>query len=98
MAESNARQPGVRSASPIDATLRGGMTPHEASGGIEFELAGDFEGRSWWRWIACALTPFGWVSFPTPQFRDTRRIARRRTARLQDLTLTPSCVSPDVGF
>jgi hypothetical protein len=69
------------------------MPPEEVSGGIAFEPEGDFEARSWWRWIVYALTPFGWVFHPTPHFRMSGELEQ-----LQALTLTPSCASPDQGF
>lgn len=85
--------PLLKNTSPVDVLLRGGVSPRRASAGIKFEPAGDFEGRAWWRWIAYALTPFGWVFHPTPDFRMCRW-----RQRLESLSLPPSCASPDESF
>lgn len=60
--------PLLRGTSPVDVTLRGGMRPSDVSAGVIFESAGSQWSRSWWRWIAYALTPFGWAMFATPEF------------------------------
>ena len=85
--------PLLKGATPIDVTLRPGMVPGQVAGGIEFEPAGDFQHRSWWRWIANALTPFGWVAHPTPHFHMTGE-----EHHLSAVTLVPSCVPSVEGF
>ncbi len=91
--------PLLRGASPVDVTLRGGMTPSQVSAGVIFESAGSQWSRSWWRWIAYALTPFGWAMFPTPQFirKQTRQHAEEDL--LASLSVAPSCgTSPQENF
>jgi hypothetical protein len=57
---------------------------------VVFESAGSQWSRSSWRWIAHALTPFGWVD-PTPQFirKHTRLFAKEHL--LASLSLRPIC-------
>lgn len=83
--------PLLKGASPVDVTLRGGMTPSEVSAGLTFENAGSQWSRSWWRWIADALTPFGWVRHATPQF--IRKVTRGEGSEhlLASVGLMPSC-------
>jgi hypothetical protein len=91
--------PLLRGASPVDITLRRGMRPSQVSAGVIFESAGSQWSRSWWRWIAYALTPFGWVHHPTPQFfrKQTRQHAEEDL--LASLSLAPSCgTSPQENF
>ena len=83
--------PFLRGASPVDVDLRGGMTPAEVSAGLTFENAGSQWSRSWWRWIADALTPFGWVLHPTPQFIRKQTRGRGSEHLLASLGLMPSC-------
>lgn len=83
--------PLLRGASPVDVTLRGGMRPSDVSGGVTFESAGSQWSRSWWRWIAYALTPFGWAMFPTPQFIRKETGQDVEEDLLASLSLDPSC-------
>ena len=83
--------PLLKGASPIDVTLRGGMTPSQVSAGVIFESAGSQWSRSWWRWIAHALTPFGWVMHATPQFIRKQTRQKREENLLASLDLMPSC-------
>jgi hypothetical protein len=89
------RFPLLRGAPPVDVTLRGGMRPSEVSAGLVFERAGSHWSRSWWRWIAYALTPFGWANDPTPQFIGKRSLLAKRDL-LASLSLSPSCGSTEV--
>lgn len=82
--------PLLRGASPVDVELRGGMTPSEVSAGLPFEYAGSQWSRSWWRWIATALTPFGWVMHATPQFMHQGR-GKESEPRLALLELPLDC-------
>lgn len=82
--------PLLRGASPVDVTLRGGMRPSDVSAGVVFESVGSQWSRSWWRWIAYALAPFGWVRHPTPQF-IRKRIDLAEEDLLTSLSLAPSC-------
>lgn len=91
--------PLLRGASPVDVTLRGGMTPSHVSAGVIFESAGSQWSRSWWRWIAYALTPFGWVNHPTPQFFRKQTRQHAEDDLLASLSLAPSCgISPQENF
>jgi hypothetical protein len=91
--------PLLREANPIDITLRGGMRPAEVSGGVIFESAGSQWSRSWWRWIAYALTPFGWVNHPTPEFIRKQASPGEDENLLASLGLGPSCgTSPQENF
>jgi hypothetical protein len=83
--------PLLRGASPVDVTLRGGLRPSEVSAGLVFEPAGDLWSISQWRWIACALTPFGWVRHPSPQFIRGRTDLTAEDDLLASLSLAPSC-------
>jgi hypothetical protein len=58
------------------------MRPSEVSAGVIFESAGSQWSRSWWRWIAYALTPFGWAMQATPEF------IRKRTGHFVKEALT----------
>ncbi|HJP59893.1 MAG TPA: hypothetical protein VJ865_07830 [Gemmatimonadaceae bacterium] len=65
--------PFLRGAPPIDVTLRPGMTPEtlrRLGGG--YERNSSLGTLSWGRWTSYALTPFGWVHFPTPFFQGDR--------------------------
>ena len=84
-------------APPVDVMLRPALMPHEVAGGLAFEPAGDFEGRAWWRWIAAALTPFGWVLHPTPHFTITSPHSLE-DGRLTAVRLSPSCESAVDAF
>ncbi|MGH9197886.1 MAG: hypothetical protein ACRD1T_19355 [Acidimicrobiia bacterium] len=91
--------PLLRGASPVDVTLRGGMRPSHVSAGVIFESAGSQWSRSWWRWIAYALTPFGWVNHPTPQFFSKQTRQHAEEDLLASLSLAPSCgTSPQENF
>lgn len=83
--------PLLRGASPVDVTLRSGMTPSQVSAGVVFESGGSQWSRSWWRWIAYALTPFGWAMFPTPQFIRKQTRPYEEEDLLASLSLGPSC-------
>lgn len=83
--------PLLKGAGPVDVTLRGGMQPTEVSAGVVFESAGRQWSRSWWRWIAYALTPFGWVNDPIPEFISKRPHLLAKRNLLASLTLPPSC-------
>jgi hypothetical protein len=85
------QRPLLRGASPVDVTLRGGMTPSEVSAGVTFESAGSQWSRSWWRWIAYALTPFGWAMFPTPQFIRKQTGHHEEEDLLASLSVSPMC-------
>jgi hypothetical protein len=82
--------PLLNGASPVDVSLRGGMTQSEVSAGLIFENAGSQWSRSWWRWIAHALTPFGWVH-ATPQFIRKQTPERGSEHLLASLGLMPTC-------
>lgn len=91
--------PLLRGASPVDVTLRGGMRTSEVSAGLVFEPAGDLWSLSQWRWIAYALTPFGWVRHPTPKFIRKRTDLIAEDDLLASLNLAPSCgTSRDENF
>ncbi len=91
--------PLLRGAGPVDVTLQGGMTPTDASAGVVFESAGSQWSRSWWRWIAYALTPFGWVNHPTPEFIRKHTRQHLEEDLLASLSLAPSCgTSPPENF
>jgi hypothetical protein len=63
--------PFLRGAEPIDVVLRRGMTSADvARYGGGFEPNSSLGSTAWWRWASYALTPFGWVAFPTPFFTD----------------------------
>ena len=66
------------------------MRPTQVSAGVVFERAGSQWSRSWWRWIAYALTPFGWVD-PTPEFITKRARLFAKESLLASLGLMPSC-------
>lgn len=83
--------PLLKGASPVDVILRGGMTPSHVSAGVIFESAGSQWSRSWWRWIAYALTPFGWAMFPTPQFIRKRTGQHEEEDLLASLSVSPMC-------
>ena len=79
--------PFLKNSQPIDIVLHSGMTPETiASLGGGFELNSSLGSRSWWRWASYALTPFGWVTFPTPFFHN---------GRLTDLSLQRHGTTPD---
>ena len=82
--------PLLRGASPVDVSVRGGMKTSEVSGGVILESAGSHWSRSWWRWIAHALTPFGWV-YPTPEFIRKQTGQHVEGDLLASLSLTPMC-------
>lgn len=82
--------PLLKGANPVDVSLRGSMTQAEVSAGLIFENAGSQWSRSWWRWIAHALSPFGWVS-ATPQFIRKQTPERGSEHLLASLGLMPSC-------
>jgi hypothetical protein len=82
--------PLLRGAGPVDVTLRRGMRPSQVSVGVVFERAGSQWSRSWWRWIAYALTPFGWVD-PTPQFIRKRTRLFAKEDLLASVDFMPSC-------
>lgn len=83
--------PLLRGTGPLDVTLASGMRPADVSAGVTFESAGSQWSRSWWRWIAYALTPFGWVNFPTPQFIRKQTVQDEEEDLLASLSLAPSC-------
>jgi hypothetical protein len=83
--------PLLRGSSPVDVTLRGGMRPPDVAAGVIFESAGSQWSRSWWRWIAYALTPFGWAMFPTPEFITKQTGKHVKEDLLASLSLDPSC-------
>ena len=65
--------PFLKDSEPLDLLLQSGMTTGTiASHGGGFEPNSSLGSRSWWRWAAYALTPFGWVTFPTPFFDNGR--------------------------
>jgi hypothetical protein len=98
-ASSPYRFPLLRGASPVDVTLRRGMRPSDLSAGVIFESAGSQWSRSWWRWIAYALTPFGWVDHPTPEFFRKRTRQHAEEDLLASLSLAPSCgTDPQENF
>lgn len=82
--------PLLRGTDPVDITLRGGMRTSEVSGGVIFESAGSQWSRSWWRWIAHALTPFGWA-YPTPEFSRKQTGQDADENLLASLSLAPMC-------
>ena len=91
--------PLLRGASPVDVTLGEGMRPSEVSAGVVFEPAGDQWSRSWWRWIAYALTPFGWVHHPTLQFIRKRTDLKAEEDLLASISFAPSCgISAEENF
>jgi len=66
---------------------------------LVFEPAGDLWSLSQWRWIAYALTPFGWVRHPTPKFIRKRTDLIAEDDLLASLNLAPSCgTSRDENF
>ena len=67
------------------------MTPSEVSAGVTFESAGSQWSRSWWRWIAYALTPFGCAMFPTPQFIRKQTGHHEEEDLLASLSVSPMC-------
>jgi hypothetical protein len=83
--------PLLRGTGPVDVTLKRGMRPSDVSAGVILECAGRQWSRSWWRWIAYALTPFGWVNSPTPQFIRTQTVQHDQEDLLASLSLAPSC-------
>jgi hypothetical protein len=98
-ASSSYEFPLLRGTSPVDVTLRGGMRPSEVSAGVTFESAGSQWSRSWWRWIAYALTPFGWAMQATPEFIRKRTGHFVKEDLLASLSLPPSCgVSAGVNY
>jgi hypothetical protein len=91
--------PLLKGAGPVDVTLRSGMRPSDVAAGVTFESAGSQWSRSWWRWIAYALTPFGWVNHPTPQFIRKQTGQHEQEDLLASLSLAPSCgSSPQENF
>ena len=75
------------------------MRPSDVSAGVIFESAGSQWSRSWWRWIAYALTPFGWAMFPMPQFIRKQTRQNEEEDLLASLGLGPSCgTSPQENF
>ena len=85
--------PLLKGASPVDVTLLGGMSVSNVSAGVIFECAGSLWSQSWWRWIAYALTPFGWVRHPTPHFVRKQAEKDEDVDLLASLSLAPSCGS-----
>ncbi len=85
--------PLLKGSQPVEVTLRGGMSLLEVSAGIEFEPATtEWTGQVGWRWIAAALTPWGWDQHPIATFN----IGEIRLLRALDLS--PSCFAPPDAF
>ena len=75
-------------ARPIDLVLHGGMSPADIGSRGGFEPNSSLGRTSWWRWGACALTPFGWAISTTPFFEEERRwLGLRRRKLPTNLTI-----------
>jgi hypothetical protein len=93
--------PFLRDASPIDVTLRSGMTPADIGSAGGFEANSSLRNTSWWRWAAYARVPFGWVAFPTPFFTDGRlshlSLQRHGTSDDDNLAVMDSWLVRELG-
>jgi hypothetical protein len=85
------RVPSSQRGKPCGGHAQGRHDSIRISAGLTFENAGSQWSRSWWRWIADALTPFGWVLHATPQFIRKKTRGKGSEHFLAYVGLMPSC-------
>lgn len=69
---------------PVELSLRRGMTPAQVSPRDLFEPNSDLGKVAWWRWHAYAKTSVGWDPFPTPFFTSNRLTQLQINPRVPD--------------
>jgi hypothetical protein len=69
---------------PIELSLRGGMTPAQVGSRDLFEPNSKLGKAAWWQWHAYAKTSVGWDPFPTPFFTSNRLTQLQFNPRVSD--------------